>query len=72
MKTNAEYIASSTDCPRCGSSDLEGGSFDIDTGSCGQEMNCSNCGLVYYDEYRLVGFSVLSDYLQTDPSPAEN
>lgn len=58
MKTTAEYIAASSDCPRCNSSDINAGSLDVDCGSCGQEVNCEACGLSWWDEYTLTGYTV--------------
>ncbi len=70
MKTNAEYLKNSSVCPRCGSSDLEGGSFDVDAGTAGQELNCAGCGLSYWDEYHLVGYTVFEEP-EPGPDPEE-
>ncbi len=71
MKTDQEYIQHSSSCPRCGSSDLEGGAFDIGSGSCGQTVDCSACGLSWFDEYRLIGYTVQSAPPAPDPQDAQ-
>lgn len=58
MKTPAEYTATSNRCPRCNSSDIEAGNMDIDTGSAGQEVSCNPCGLAWWDEYELTGYTL--------------
>lgn len=43
-------------CPRCGSYDLTGGSFDTDEGIVSQRCTCHDCDLAWTDYYRLAGY----------------
>lgn len=43
-------------CPFCGSSELEGGSFNVDSGSASQEMSCLACDKEWHDTYELTGY----------------
>jgi len=40
-------------CPKCKSSEIEGGSFNADTGYAYQEMNCLECCHEWRDVYLL-------------------
>lgn len=40
-------------CPRCGSISIEGGSFDMDGTEVSQRIICDDCGLFWWDTYRL-------------------
>lgn len=40
-------------CLNCGSSNIEGGSMDVDGDTAGQEIRCWKCDLVWYDLYTL-------------------
>lgn len=48
-------------CPFCGSSDIVGGSFDIEATSATQEVSCNACHAEWTDDYKLVGYTVRSD-----------
>ena len=48
------YLADSSHCPFCKSSDIEGGSVDVDAGGAWQEVGCNACGKSWNDFYRLV------------------
>lgn len=39
------------ECPCCGSDDLNGGSFQSDSGSAWQEVTCDNCGAEWQEVY---------------------
>lgn len=66
LMTNEEYLASEgARCPWCRSGDLEGDSIEMDGDVAWEQIRCNDCGGVYLDIYRLVGFEV------KDP-PTEN
>jgi hypothetical protein len=44
-------------CPDCLSHQISGGSVDINEGRASQEVSCTSCGLVWWDDYQLVGIS---------------
>lgn len=48
-----DYVKSGSCCPRCGSTDVEGEGIEVDGSSCWQPVNCTNCGLMWQDIYRL-------------------
>lgn len=56
-RTQEQYSRNSSECPFCGSKDIEADSFDIDVGYCAQEVSCSACGKDWWDEYKLVGYT---------------
>jgi len=60
LKSDEEYIKNSSECPRCEGSNLEGSSFDIGSGSCGQNVFCADCDLEWFDEYRLIGYTLIT------------
>lgn len=42
-------------CPYCGSSNIEGDSFDVDAGNVYQDIRCLECDKEWCDEYSLTG-----------------
>lgn len=44
-------------CPYCGGGDVEGQEVTIDAGGSSQEVSCLDCGAVWHDQYRLVGYA---------------
>lgn len=50
-----------TKCPRCGSDDLNGASFNADAGYAWQSVTCGGCGLEWDDVYRLVDVDIDSE-----------
>lgn len=56
--TNEEYVAKGGNiCPHCGSTDIVGGSdVEIGTGTAMQGVSCSECGVEWVDQYKLVGY----------------
>ena len=56
MKTNEEYVQSSSQCPFCDSRDIEGQEVNIDGNSAWQEIYCLSCEKEWVDTYRLVGY----------------
>lgn len=55
-KSNEEYLADSNSCPFCGSSDVEGDSFDVDAGGVWQPIVCTTCNRKWNDLYTLTGY----------------
>lgn len=54
MITDAEYIKrGGNECPRCGSSNLEGSSWDADGRFAWQEVVCCDCEHEWVDTYTL-------------------
>lgn len=48
-------------CPACGEdTDLYYGSMNVDSSMVDQEASCYNCGLKWYDLYRLVGYEFVT------------
>ena len=51
------YVAAGgTICPFCGSSNIEGGSFEINAGYAAQDVVCLKCEREWQDSYILAGF----------------
>ena len=58
--TDAEYVAKlGTRCPVCQSTQLEGGSVNIDGGVASQDIWCKTCGASWNDTYTLTGYTDL-------------
>lgn len=47
-----------TQCPFCGSTEFEGSSVEIEEGGASQEVYCLSCEAAWFDNYRLVGYTV--------------
>lgn len=43
-------------CPYCHSGNIEGGSFETDSGVASQKMDCNDCDAEWEDNYDLIGF----------------
>lgn len=57
-----DYIKSGgTNCPNCGSADIEGSSVTIDGGSATQRIDCMACDHRWFDVYQLVGIDSEGD-----------
>lgn len=55
--TEEEYVAKAgTQCPSCGSDDMDGGEVNIDAGYASQEIRCLTCDAEWTDTYRLTGY----------------
>ncbi len=54
-------------CPRCGNSDITGGSIDIEGGGAYQRCTCSACGAVWTNAYDFAG-----SYLDSEPEGGNN
>jgi len=48
-------------CPFCGSVNLEGGHFEVDSRIAWQLVRCNGCGQSWNDQYTLTGFSPVED-----------
>jgi transcription elongation factor Elf1 len=48
-----KYISKSHCCLNCGSSDIEGGSIQVDAGGAIQDISCTVCGSTWTDLYKL-------------------
>ena len=70
MKSQREYIQSSSRCPCCDDSNVEGKSVDIDSAGAWQDVTCHNCGFFWTDNYRLIGYSFERDDLPEIVKPA--
>lgn len=46
-------------CPVCGSTNVEGDSFEADGGEVWQEVGCAQCGAQWMDYYRLFAVRVI-------------
>ena len=58
--TDAEYVAVlGTNCPVRQSTQLGGGSVNIDGATASQEIWCMNCGASWTDTYTLTGYTDL-------------
>ena len=44
-------------CPLCGSSDIEGGSMDFESGEIAQRISCHECNERWTDVYKLVALA---------------
>lgn len=55
----ARHIANGGEnCPRCNEPNPIGGSINFDFGEVSQQMDCSACGLRYWDVYKLTEIQV--------------
>ena len=55
--TDKQYVASGgTVCPICRSSEVSGGSVEVDAGGATQKCECAICGTAFLDCYALVGY----------------
>jgi len=53
-KQKKEYVDSDgVHCPYCHSTDIEGGSVNVDAGTAWQEISCIECGESWQDVYML-------------------
>ena len=60
--TPKEYIEfGSNICPSCGSSDIEGGLVEVDSGGAWQDVSCPTCEATWTDTYALTGYSELTE-----------
>ena len=50
-----------SNCPSCGSSQVEGDSFNADGGVVWQDVTCE-CGLQWQDQYELINIDIGSDH----------
>lgn len=50
---------SDTECPSCGSEDIEGGSWDCEAGHVSQRLGCSACEAEWTNVYKLIATTVL-------------
>lgn len=55
-KTDEEYVEAPGECPFCESTNIEGGSIDIEGDICVQPIHCMNCDGQWNDIYRLIGY----------------
>lgn len=60
-KTNAEYLKRYAHCPVCDGDETEGGSMEVDTITCSQEVNCLGCGSTWTDIYTLTSYELTTD-----------
>jgi hypothetical protein len=57
LLTPQEYVAiRGVKCPFCCSDDLNGDDFNVDQGTCSQEISCLACGKGWHDIYQLTGY----------------
>lgn len=70
MKSQREYIRTSSRCPCCDDSNVEGGFVEIDAGAAWQNVTCINCSFSWTDNYKLIGFSYDRDDLPEIVTPA--
>lgn len=55
--TEEEYVAAGgVRCPKCGSQNLSGDSFDTWAGGASQSIGCNDCDAEWTDMYKLVGY----------------
>lgn len=64
--TNSEYARQAkleTKCPvrSCGSTMVEGNSFNADGNKIYLEMSCTDCGSLWEEIYQLIGYDYLVD-----------
>jgi len=56
QEQSRKYIEQSgVNCPHCNSSNIEGGSMDMNAGNIYQNIWCNDCQEEWTDEYALVG-----------------
>jgi hypothetical protein len=68
MKTNTEYLENPSQCPLCGSDEIEGGAVTIDAAGAFQEVHCGKCDFAYFDCYQLTGYEPIKDQEPAEPS----
>lgn len=57
MLSDKEYVGrGGGKCPKCGSDQLEGDSWNADSNHATQEVACLDCGFSYLDFYELTGY----------------
>lgn len=61
LKSGAEYVAEPEYCPRCGSDQIIGDSFESEGMTAWQRITCNACDLSYQDTYHLAGYLVEDD-----------
>lgn len=68
--TNKQYLhAGGSKCPVCRQNDISHeGHMDGDGNSGWQKTICEKCGASWYEEYKLVGYSMLETNNQTEPN----
>lgn len=58
LKSSKQHAASGgNECPKCGSVDIESSGLEADGPIAWAEVTCQECGFVYQEEYRLVGYT---------------
>lgn len=59
--TNKQYVKKGGNCcPFCGSTNIEGEGVDVQEGSAQQEVTCQDCFASWFDEYNLVGYTIIN------------
>jgi len=59
MMTETEYLEhGGMYCPRCREDDIEGGMMEVDGQYASQRIKCNGCGLVYFEHFQLISFSL--------------
>ena len=59
-RTNEQYVKNNgSQCPVCGSEDVEGHAFDVQGPRATQERTCLECGAGWDDVYQLTGYNNL-------------
>ena len=54
-----KYVDSGcSECPMCGCDQIEGGDINVDSGTCSQEMYCTECDAEWYDVYKIVSVQI--------------
>lgn len=54
--TQEEYLRNPNTCPFCRSTEVTGGSVNIDGNVASQEMFCHDCDKEWSDDYTLTGY----------------
>jgi formate dehydrogenase maturation protein FdhE len=49
-------------CPLCGSSSIQGGFIEIETGKAFQKMTCAECEAKWQDIYKLIDVRICHDH----------
>lgn len=58
--TDEQYVKTGgTKCPVCESTDIVGGSVEVNAGSAWQKISCNDCDATWNDVYKLVGYAEL-------------